>query len=200
MFAARSWFLSRNGCRKRPSQQPSADRLDKPTLAPRSARSLPPTFGLAHSDIGDDAIGDLSESFVRADSAFLDKLEWLPAVVPLAHSLRGENVAQIARFVASDRLIETDVELVDACDASMVSPELFQSTGIVAEIKDSVKDDVVPEVERLPSGSVDEHCCVGGAGLLLATSEKFTPKVVLMDHRSLATEEGSQRRSSCRLA
>jgi len=163
-------------------------------------RSLRPSLGLARADVCDDALSDMSEGFVRADSAFFEKLEWLPAVVPLAHLFGGEGVAQLPCCVASDRLVKADVELVDARDASVVSPELFQSMGIVAEIEDSIEDDVVPEVERLASGSVDEHRCVGGSRLFLATSQEFTPKVVLVDHCSLVTEKGSQRRCSRRLA
>lgn len=162
-----------------------------------SESSIGPTTGRV--DVSDDARGDVSERFVGADSAFLDKPEWLPAVVPFAHLPGGEGVSQLPRLVASNRLFQADVELIDACDAPVVSPELFQSTGIVAEVEDAVEDDVIPEVQRLTSGGVDECCCVGRSRFLLATSQKLTSEVVLMDHCGFGTEQGSQRRGSRRL-
>lgn len=120
--------------------------------------------------------------------------------MPRAHLLWTEGVAQFSCLVASDGLLEPDVELVDASDASMVPPQLFQPPGIIPEVEDPVEDDVVSQVQRLAGDGVDERGGVGGSRRLLAAGQKRAPEVVLMDDRGLAAEQRAQRRRRRRLA
>lgn len=142
----------------------------------------------SRSDVSDDARGDLSEGFVRADPAFVDELERLPAVVPLTHALGCEGVAQIPRLMTSNRLFESDVELVQACDTLVFSPESFQPIGIVAKVEDAIQDDVIPEIQRLTSGGLHEYRRIGGSRLSRSTSQELATEVVLMNHRCLGSE------------
>lgn len=151
-------------------------------------------------EVLNDHCNDFVGRFICRDSPLIEPGEWLPPVVPLAELVLSERRRKGAIRVSANRLVEAHIELVNARVPSVVSVQLSKQLGVVAQVEDPIKNDVISEIQCLPGGADDQKARVTRALSSILVREHLTAEVVLVDHGDATTESLAQRQRRRRLA